>query len=248
MTVVAQREQRRRAVLGEGGEHVSYRANRRMSTGAPGGRGCSSSPRTYATRGRVERRLVDRHASGPASRRTWSKNSSGPAADRNWSQIVPSISTNSIRTGRSDRFAQAWFVPRWTTASPAPTRVSDPSSSSSHVSPSITTPTSTVSVRCIGDSAPGAISVNRTITPLAGGGIRTGRSVGSASVASIGAGVASVIHTSWNAAVPMSSVFGAGVSDTTIDFPESSWPVTTRRGAPLIGLSRSRGSAAPAAA
>ena len=112
-----------------------------------------------------------------------------PAVARSSSAIVPSISTNSIRTGRSERLAQAWFVPRWTTASPGPTRVSDPSSSRSHVSPSSTTPTSTVSVRCIGDSAPGAISVKRTITPSAGGGVRTGRSVGSGSVAAIGAGV-----------------------------------------------------------
>ena len=57
-------------------------------------------------------------------------------------------------------------------------------------------PTSTVCVRCIGDSAPGSISVKRTPTPSAGGGTRTGRSVGSGSVAAIGAGVASVYQTS----------------------------------------------------
>jgi hypothetical protein len=34
--------------------------------------------------------------------------------------MVVSISTNTIRTVRSDRLAHAWFVPRWTTASPAP--------------------------------------------------------------------------------------------------------------------------------
>ena len=70
-----------------------------------------------------------------------------------------------------------------------PTSVSEPSSSSSQVSPSSTTPTSTVSVRCMGDSAPGAISVKRTVTPLAGGGVLTGRSVGSGSAAAISTGV-----------------------------------------------------------
>src|SRR6185312_5548991 len=167
--------------------------------------------------------------------RTWSKNSSGPAAARTSSAIVPSTNTNSMRTGRSDRFAHAWFVPRWTTASPGPARVSHPSTSSSHVSPSSPTPTSTVSVRCIGDSAPGCISVNRTSTPPAGGGVRNGRSVGSGSFAVIGDGVRSVIQTSWNAAEPMSSVFGVGASDSTTDLPEASWPVTIRRGVALIG-------------
>src|ERR671937_468860 len=105
-----------------------------------------------------------------------------------------------MRTGRSDRFAQAWFVPRWTTTSP------------------------------------GATSVYRTSTPLVGGGVRTGRSVGSAgSPASIGAGVRSVIQTSWNAAVPTSSVLGVGASERTTDLPEASWPVTIRRGGALMG-------------
>ena len=94
-------------------------------------------------------------------------------------------------------------------------------------------PTSTVSVRCMGDSAPGAISVKRTPTPLAGGGVRTGRAVGSGSEAAIGTGTWSVIHVSWNAAVPMSSVFGTGVSESTTDFPAASWPVTIRRGAAM---------------
>jgi hypothetical protein len=76
--------------------------------------------------------------------------------------------------------------------------------------------------------------VNRTITPPAGGGVRTGRSVGSGSVASIGAGVESVIQTSWNAALPMSSVFGVGASESTTDLPEASWPVTIRRGGTLM--------------
>ena len=39
----------------------------------------------------------------------------------------------------------------------------------------------------------------------------------------------------WNAAEPMSSVFGVGVSASTTDLPEASWPVTIRRGAALMG-------------
>jgi hypothetical protein len=74
--------------------------------------------------------------------------------------------------------------------------------------------------------------------PPAGGGVRTGRAVGSSCVAAIGAGVASVIQTSWNAALPMSSTFGFGPSESTTDFPEASWPVTIRRGAALIGGER----------
>jgi len=90
-------------------------------------------------------------------------------------------------------------------------------------------------VRRIGDSARGAISVNRTRTPPAGGGVRNGRSVGSGSPAAIGDGVRSVIQISWNAAEPMSSVVGVGASDSTTDVPEASWPVTIRRGVWLIG-------------
>ena len=51
-------------------------------------------------------------------------------------------------------------------------------------------------MRCIGASAPGAMSVKRTVTPFAGGGVRTGRSVGSGSVAAIGTGICSVIQSS----------------------------------------------------
>src|SRR3954464_8344748 len=68
------------------------------------------------------------------------------------------------------------------------------------------------------------------MTPLAGGGTRTGRSVVSGSSAVIGTGIASVIHTSWKAAVPMSRVLGFGPSESTTDLPEASWPVTIRRG------------------
>jgi hypothetical protein len=46
--------------------------------------------------------------------------------------------------------------------------------------------------------------------------------VGSGSLAAIGDGVRSVIQISWNAAEPMSSVFGVGVSDSTTDLPEAS--------------------------
>jgi hypothetical protein len=58
--------------------------------------------------------------------------------------------------------------------------------------------------------------------PPAGGDVRTGRSVGSGSLAAIGAGVSSVIQISWNAAVPMSSVLGVGASESTTDLPEAS--------------------------
>ena len=44
-----------------------------------------------------------------------------------------------------------------------------------------------------------------------------------------------MIQISWNAAVPMSSVFGVGASERTTDLPEASWPVTIRRGTALIG-------------
>jgi hypothetical protein len=81
----------------------------------------------------------------------------------------------------------------------------------------------------------GPISVNRTSTPPAGGGVRTGRSVGSGSLAAIDDGVRSVIQISWNAAEPMSSVLGVGASYRTTDLPEASWPVTIRRGVTLIG-------------
>ena len=64
--------------------------------------------------------------------------------------------------------------------------------------------------------------MKRTVTPLAGGGVVTGRSVGSGSAAAISTGVCAVIQTSWKAAVPMSSVFGVGASDSTTDFPEAS--------------------------
>jgi hypothetical protein len=92
----------------------------------------------------------------------------------------------------------------------------------------------------MGDSAPGDISVKRTVTPPAGGGVRTGRSVGSGSVAAIGVGVCDVIQSSWKAAVPTSSVLGVGASESTTDFPEASWPVTIRRGAALIEPKPSR--------
>jgi hypothetical protein len=59
--------------------------------------------------------------------------------------------------------------------------------------------------------------------------------VGSGSVAAISTGIWAVIQTSWNAAVPMSSVFGVGASESTTDLPDASWPVTIRRGAALIG-------------
>src|SRR3954447_21071425 len=140
------------------------------------------------------------------------------------------MSTNSMRTGRSERLAQAWLVPRWTTASPTPTRVSEPSSSSSQVSPSSTMPTSTDSVRCMGEAAPGAISVKRTRTPFGAGGGRSGRGGGPGSGAAIRAGVTVVAHSSWKTALPMSSVLGVGPSDRTTDLPDASWPVTMRRG------------------
>jgi hypothetical protein len=57
-------------------------------------------------------------------------------------------------------------------------------------------PTSSVAVRCIGDCAPGAISVYRIITPLAGGGTRIGRAVGSDSSAGIRTGMPSVTQIS----------------------------------------------------
>jgi hypothetical protein len=81
--------------------------------------------------------------------------------------------------------------------------------------------------------------VKRTIAPLAGGGVRTGRSVGSGSVPSIAAGTWSAIQTSWNAAVPMPSVLGFGPSESTTDLPDASWPVTIRRGTALIAPPRS---------
>ncbi len=74
------------------------------------------------------------------------------------------------------------------------------------------------------------MSVNRTTTPSAGGGTRTGRSVGSCSFAAIGTAGCGVIQISWNAAVPMLVVFGDGASESTTDFPDASWPVTIRRG------------------
>ena len=72
---------------------------------------------------------------GDPHSRSWSKNSSGPVTARRSSVIAPSIIANTIRTGASERLAQAWLVPRWTTTSPGPMRVSEPSSRSSHVSP-----------------------------------------------------------------------------------------------------------------
>src|SRR3954447_1422522 len=68
------------------------------------------------------------------------------------------------------------------------------------------------------------------MTPLAGGGTRTGRSVVSGSSAVIGTGIASVIQTSWKAAVPMSRLLGFGPSESTTDLPDASWAVTIRRG------------------
>ncbi len=92
-----------------------------------GGRSSLAAPMRTTGRARVS------SARSPAS--TASKNDNGPADERTSSDSTASIITNTIRTGSSPRFAQAWFVPRCTTASPTPTRVSDPSSSSNHVSP-----------------------------------------------------------------------------------------------------------------
>ena len=102
-----------------------------------------------------------------------------------------------------------------------PWGVSEPSSSTSHVSPSSTMPTSTDSVRCIGAAAPGDISVKRTTTPP-GRGLRAQRPRPSAPALrrrSGGHGRLSP-HNSWKTAVPMSSVFGVGASERTTERPE----------------------------
>jgi hypothetical protein len=70
----------------------------------------------------------------------------------------------------------------------------------------------------------------------AGGRRRSHRAVRrSGSLAAIATGVPSVIQISWNAAVPISSVFGVAASESTTELPEASWPVTIRRGATVIG-------------
>jgi hypothetical protein len=86
----------------------------------------------------------------------------------------------------------------------------------------------------MGERSAGLISVMRTMVPLGSGGVTSGRSVGSGSVAATGAGVARVLQSSWNTAEPTSCERGAGPSDSTTERPASSWPVTTRRGAATL--------------
>ena len=83
---------------------------------------------------------------------------------------------------------------------------------------------------------PGKKSKIRTTVPFGFGASSRALSVGSASLAAIGAGLALVFQIS-KKVTPRSAIFspfGGCPSHRMIDFPLLSWPVTIRRGVPAM--------------